>query len=73
MTWAAIITGFGAAAFWLWSASISIPGVALTFDADFSPLTNTLNRQSHISGIAAGLTGVSVIFQACAQYLAKEA
>ena len=71
LTGIATVTGILAAGFWFWSASTSIPGIYLTFDADFSPLTNALRWQSHLSAIAAGLTGVSVICQAVAQSAAK--
>lgn len=67
----ALVAGILAAAFWFWSASISIPGIALTFDADFSPLTNALRWQSRLSALAAVFTGVSVICQAIAQQLSK--
>ena len=73
VTWLAILTGVAAAAFWCWSALISIPSISPQWDADYSPLTSALRRQSSLSGVAAVLTGVSVFCQAIAQYLGKEA
>ena len=71
LTIVATASGVLAAIFWFWSAWVSIPTIAFTFNADFSPLTNALTRQSHLSAVAAGFTGLSVICQAFAQQLSK--
>jgi len=72
LTGVALLTGIAAAVFWFGSAPIPIPGISPQFDADYSPLTNALRRQSNLSGIAAVLTGLSVVFQALAQRYSKE-
>ena len=58
--------GFGLAAafFWFWSALVKIkdfPDVGL----DGSGLTDVLQKQARLSGVAAVLTAVSVLAQAC--------
>ena len=55
--------GIIAAGFWFWSATVRMP---TGFDADQAP---AFKKISILNGIAAALTGLSVLAQAIAQFL----
>jgi hypothetical protein len=64
LNWIGILSGAGAAMFWLWSAMLPIPKIDLQWNGEASLFLAALKRQSELSAAAAVCAAVSVFSQA---------
>jgi len=68
LQWVVSVSAFGAAGFWLWSASIYVPDFLQTKFKGPNSITGIMKLQSRLSAIAALCAGVSALAQAFATY-----
>jgi hypothetical protein len=74
LQWVSIVTAFGAAIFWLWSAAIDIPpGVVSIWEGNKrikeAPLPAALKRAARLSAKAAACAAISAAAQGVSLYL----
>jgi len=62
--WIGILTGLGAAIFWLWSAMIPIPKIDLNWIGEAPLFFGAIKKQSELNAIAAICAAVAVLSEA---------